>query len=135
MPFMDFWETNMATRQARRRIASVSTSMKSIRGMLMDFVQGDSEECIRLLNTIRPKHVMGYVLGRELTTEEGTAYLSAIKDVPEHIRGIVAIGKAWQDCAQVSRKYLQDGGICRDDLVCKVRTFITHLDFIKQRAL
>ncbi len=121
----------MATRQARRRIASVSTSMKSIRGMLMDFVQGDSEECIQLLNGVRPKHVMGYVLGRELTTEEGTAYLSAIKDVPAQLRGIVAIGKAWQDCAQVARKYLQDQST-RDELVHKVRSFITHLDFIKQ---
>lgn len=122
----------MATRQARRRIASVSTSMKSVRGMLMDFVQGDSEECIQLLNGVHPKHVMGYVLGRELTTEEGNAYLSAIKDVPAQLRGIVAIGKAWQDCAQLSRKYLQDAS-ARDELVHKVRSFITNLDFVKQQ--
>lgn len=111
---------------------SVNVNARSIRAMLMDFVQGDSEECIALLNGVRPKHVMGYVLGRELTTEEGTAYLSAIKDVPAQLRGIVAIGKAWQDCAQVARKYLQDQG-ARDELVYKVRNFITHLDFVKQQ--
>ena len=122
----------MANSVKQNKQISVNVSARSIRAMLMDFVQGDSEECIQLLNGVHPKHVMGYVLGRELTTEEGIAYLSAIKDVPAQLRGIVAIGKAWQDCAQVSRKYLQDQST-RDELVHKVRSFITNLDFVKQQ--
>lgn len=138
MQFMAYWGTKgnhmskHTSRIARKRIASVNTGMKSIRNMLESFVEDNSEDCIALLNGIRPIEVMAYVLGRELTVEEGTAYLDSISNAPVHLRGLFAIGKAWQDCKQTARKYLQDKD-ARNELVYKFRSFVTNLESAKER--
>jgi hypothetical protein len=95
------------TRSSRARRAQVTNCTSAMRFLLRAFVHGERHEAIKLINSIRPVHIMETVLERAVQPAECTLYLQAIDHVPAHLQPAVQAAKAWQDTAQTARKMLQ----------------------------
>jgi hypothetical protein len=135
--------TTLTTRPARRRNAEVASGANLFHALLQSFVNDDRQGAIHLLNSIQPKHVAGYLLGRDTTPAEGQYFTMATNagltaqhsegfkwspahdTIPEYLRPYVRQAIAYQYLAQTARVYLRGlPGDTRQSITQKFRRFV-----------
>ncbi len=116
-----------------QELAQVKAGMDTFRLILDDFVQGDKKRAIRLLNTIRPKNVMEYILGRRLTKEESKQFNECHEHVSDELIDVFHIGRTWQDIVTTSRMYLR-GRVSQEVMLTQYKAFLTGLAKSRKRV-
>lgn len=122
----------VSDRTRRRNTKKVTTGMKAVRNMLDAYIHGDGQYSIHIINSIRPKDVMEYIVGHPVTIEGASNwFLSAVSihnDVPAEYQDGFKCGRVWQGLAHAMRRIMQEPEETRRRTLADFREFVETVE-------